>query len=174
MKLFKDSRKLPFVLIAAILFSACSGGIVNSVLDNRGNFLPVNDSLLRLEKAGEINIDRSVDGNPLIQKVVLTIKPGFSDKYRLARHDGSIKVFYFFIGLCVALIALCIWYGNDPGRLKGLPILLGFLGVISFGIAIMSIDRAHVKEESIPKITYDSLLNTPDGLKPFWDQHLFK
>lgn len=164
-----------WVFVLAVLFASCQGGIVgNPYLDNQGDYLPVNDSVRSLEKAGYVHVDSSVAGNPLIQKVMVTVKPSFRQKYRISKANHTLTVFYVFSTLCILLIIGAIITGINPGKAKALPIILSFASIPAWLVAAASVDWAHEKENAMPLMKYDSLNKTPGALDAYWDENLLK
>ncbi|HLI93144.1 MAG TPA: hypothetical protein VKU83_06030, partial [Puia sp.] len=99
--------------------------------------------------------------------------PNFWQKKRLAQHNHTIWVFYIFSILAILFAVIGIRYGNDPGRIKALPIIACVLVVICGIIAVASIDTSHEKEFQLPKIQYDSLKNA-GAIDHYIDQHLLQ
>ena len=72
------------------------------------------------------------------------------------------------------VIIVAIIYSNGAGKWRESIVAAGVAAIVLCGGAFALIDWAHTKESPIPKATYDSLMQTKDGLKPYWDENLLK
>jgi hypothetical protein len=175
MKVFKDTYAMGLVFLL-ILFSSCSGISIKSTYpDNQGYFAPLTDSVRQQAKDGYIQIDSSHAGNPLIQTVMVTVQPSFSQKVEITKQSG---VFIWAIILAVvalALILVGIIHSSSGGKFTSVTVWVFVLAIAMVIGAYALIDWAHVKEIAMSKMQYDFLKSQPgDQLKQYVDQLLFK
>lgn len=162
MSLLKDSRGRLLIFILAILFSACSGGIDSTYTQLQDHTSPVYDSAGK-----QVSNIYKLD-------TMLTLSPSFSQKIRITKHIGVFGWAMGLVFLAWVIIVIAIIYSNGGGRWKG-AILVGALAWLVLHAAAFSlVDSAHTKQSAIKKTTYDSLMQTPNGLKPYWDENLLK
>lgn len=156
-------KKLLFLIPIILLLASCQpygDKIKSRFVSQQGHWVPVKDS------AGD------VIKNNLVFDSSYTIVPSTRQKYALAKKNGRLTVCYIFLALAIGLIVFGIIFLSGGGKPIGLVAFPA--AIICFLCAVGSIDWAVTKEADIPKTTYDSLKATPDGLKPFWDENLYK
>lgn len=151
-----------WVFVLAILFSACSGGITQRYVDQQGHWVPVKDGTGKFI------------GNTLGYDSVYKIEPSFAGKLKIAKKNGTLAVAIILVVIAIGSIIWGIIYSNGAGKFQYAIVVVGCGAVLLCSAAGATINWAATKEVEIPKITYDSLQNTPNGLKPFWDENLLK
>lgn len=149
-----------WVFILAIVFSSCDAKVTQQYLSQQGHWEPVKDS------TGKIT------SNHLVYDTLLKVDPSFSQKVTIAKHDGTGIIAIILLLLAVGLIAYGIRYANNAGKWAGLPAVLFCAAIFSCAGAAATINWAGTKEVGIPKVLYDSLRNTADGLKNYLDQRI--
>jgi hypothetical protein len=154
--------QIGWVFVLAILFSACGLTVTQQYLSQQGHWQPVRDS------AGKIV------ANEMAYDTLLKIEPGFSQKVTIAKHDGTGIVAVLLLILAIGLIVYGIRYGNNAGKWTGLPVILFCAAILVCCGAFATINWAATKEVEIPKVLYDSLQHTPDGVEKYVDQQILK
>lgn len=154
--------QIGWVFILAIVFSACGQKVTQEFLSDQGHWEPVKDS------AGKII------RNEIVFDTLLVMQPGFSQKVTIAKHDGTGITAIILLALAIGLIAYGIYYANSAGKWAGLPVVAFLLAILLAGSACATINWAVTKEVVIPKVLYDSLQKTPDGIKNYLDQQILK
>lgn len=155
-----------WLFIIVVLFSSCTSGITGTFLDNQGQFMPVNDSLRALEKAGYIHIETAHAGNPLIQTVMLKYEPTFSQKLKIAKHDHTLTIAILLVIIALVIVIWAIIYSNGAGKFRGAITVAGCSAILLCCGAAGLINWAHMKEMSISKQAYDKM--QADGTFDKW------
>jgi len=158
------------------LFSSCSNeiSIKQTYLSNQGYNRPLTDSIRELAKNGYVHIDSTIDGNPLIQTVLVKVEPTFSQKYKIAQHDHTIIWFYILVGLSAGFILYGIIYSSNGGRVDYVAAVLFCVAILILAGAYATINWASTKEIEMSKMLFDFLKNSPgDQLKQYVDKNLF-
>ncbi|MBN8852211.1 MAG: hypothetical protein BGO55_00520 [Sphingobacteriales bacterium 50-39] len=172
MKIFKSRWGL--MLIVAILFTAC-GQHYNTEPDGRypelrGKFRPVTDSLLQLERAGYTHIDRTVDGNPLIQDYWLRFEATWWQAKEWAEEDHTYKWFWLlaFLGPAAGIGAGKAVTMKRPAQ-WWMPLLVFIVWAVIWVGAYCVLDskrwRTHLE---VKQITFDSVMKADQTPAVLW------
>jgi len=154
--------KIGWTFLLPILFLSCGPKVTQQYLSQQFHWFPVKDSTGQIIK------------NVPVYDTMLKMEPGFSQKVSIARHDGTLKWAIILVLIAIGLIVWGIIYSSGAGKFMGLPVVAFCTAILLCCGAAATINWGATKEVEIPKVLHDSLLNTPNGLKPFWDQHLFQ
>lgn len=169
-------KKLLFLILPVLLLASCKpygDNITQTYTSQQCSMRPLDPATLDSAKNGYVAIDSGHAGNPSICAVLYKIEPSFLQKWELSKKNGARTWCFIFLAAAIALIGFGIKYSSGGGK-PIIPLGAFVLAIIFLCCSAGVIDWAHTKEAAIPKATYDSLKATPDGLKSFWDENLYK
>lgn len=169
-------KKLLFLILPVLPLASCQqygDKITQTYTAQQCPMRPLDAATLDSAQKGYVVIDSSHVGNPSICAVLYKIEPSFAQKWELSKKNGARTWCFIFLAAAIALIGFGIKYSSGGGK-PIIPLGAFVLAIILLCCSAGVIDWAHTKEAEIPKSAYDSLKATPDGLKPFWDENLYK
>lgn len=170
-------KKCLYLLFPALLLLASCQQYGNSVVSTYNSQLclyrPIDAATLDSAAKGWVDIDSNHAGNPSVCAVLVKVEPSWSQKWEIAKANGSAVVAYILFAAAIISIGVGIYFGNKGGSI---PLVVGsfVLAIVLCWFAASSIDWAITKEAELPKALYDSLMSKDGNLKAFWDQNLLK
>lgn len=168
-------KKLLFFLISLFFFS-CAGKIVSphDFPAIQGVYRPLDSLTLDSARHGYVSIDSSHAGNPQIFTMFKTVEPSWSQKWSIAKHNGTLWIGIMFVILAVFFAGLGFYFTiNVPEKFKLAPVACGLLCVVMCWCFGGAVDWAHTKNADIPVWQYDQLMKESGNLDQFWSTHLY-
>lgn len=170
-KLFEDWG---WIFVLAILFPSCvvhyNTEPASRYTEQKGKYLPVNDSLRQLEQAGYTHIDRTVDGNPLIQDYWLSFQPTWWQAKEWAEEDHTYKWFWVLaiLGPAAGIGAGKAMTLKRPAEWWTFLIVFLIWGVIWIGAYRVLDSKRWSTHLEVKQITYDSVMKADGTPAVLW------